>query len=325
MQRYKKIVITGANSFLGTNVTLALCAQGVSVRAIVRHSNQTLDSAPIEIVNGTPVDFADLSRAAAGCDCIVHIAAITDQSLLHYDQYRDFNVGAVKNVIAVARAQGIKRIVFVSSANAIGNGTPQNPANETTPITPPYLNQLYGRSKVEAEAVLKAATDLEAVIVNPTFMLGPYDSKPSSGEMILMGYRKRVIFATPGGKNIVDVRAVANAICSAIENGRSGENYLLSGADMSVKDFYKFLTKLTRTKSLIIVVPRMLLVSAGYFGDLLRACGVPTRISSVNMKVLCEKEYYNAAKATSELGLVPTDIELCVNEAIDWFKSHNMA
>lgn len=325
MQKYKKIAITGANSFLGTNVAREFCKRNIPVRAIVRHSNDTLSSLPnVDIVSGTPISFDDLCAAAAGCDAIVHIAAITDQSLLKYEQYRNFNVEAVKNVVAVARTLGIKRVLFVSSANAIGNGTPTNPATETTPLSKPYSEHLYGRSKVEAEAVLRAATDIESVIVNPTFMLGPYDSKPSSGKIIKMGYGKWIVFATPGGKNIVSVQAAAKAICNAVEDGIAGENYLLSGVDTSIADFYRQMVSVTGQKSIIIVVPRIFLIMAGYVGDLLRACGVKTQVSSINMRVVCEKEYYNGAKATAQLGLQPTEIKDCISKAIAWFKEHNI-
>lgn len=324
-QSYKKIAITGANSFLGTNVVRELARQGIESRAIVRRSNPTIDS--IEScakIKGNVLDFNDLSIAARGCSCIIHIAAITDQSLLHYEDYRSFNVAAVENVIAVARAEGIKRVIFVSSANAIGNGTPDHPGEESTPINGAYARQLYGLSKMEAERVLRQATDIESVIVNPCFMLGAYDSKPSSGAIIMMGYGKRMVFATPGGKNFVDVEGAATAIVNAIEQARAGENYLLAGQDMSIADFMRLLARTTGRKSLVVVVPCFCLYIAGYFGDLLRAMGVRTQISSPNMGVICTKEYYSGAKAARELGLPPTDVEATIRKAVDWFTQNGM-
>lgn len=324
-QSYKKIAITGANSFLGTNVVRELASRGIESRAIIRRSNPTIDSIESCIkIKGNVLDFNDLSSVVRGCDCIIHIAAITDQSLLHYEDYRSFNVRAVENVIAAAREQGIKRVIFVSSANAIGNGTPDHPGEESTPVNGAYRDQLYGMSKMEAEQVLRQATDIKSVVVNPCFMLGAYDSKPSSGEIIMMGYGKRVIFATPGGKNFVDVQAAATAIVNAIEHGRAGENYLLAGQDMSIADFMRLLARTTQRKSLVIVLPRFCLYIAGFFGDLLRSMGVRTQISSPNMGVICTKEYYSGAKAAKELGLPPTDVASTIRKAVDWFHQNGM-
>lgn len=321
---YKKIVITGANSFLGTNVILELCKRGIQCRALVRHTNPTLDNLPMKIYHGNPAVYEDMLRAATGCDCIVHIAAITDQSLIHYSDYRTFNVGTVENVVAVARQCGIKRVIYVSSANTIGNGTALAPGDESTPVTPPFSDQLYARSKIEAEHVLRTATDIESVILNPTFMLGPHDSKPSSGQIIMMGYHRPIVFATPGGKNIVSVQAVATALCNAIESARAGENYLLSGVNISIADFFRLLARVTNFSSLVIVVPRPFLIIAGYVGDLLRACRIRTQVSSTNMRVVCEKEYYRADKAHHELSLPETSAEQSIASAVDWFRANHM-
>lgn len=321
MQKYKNILITGANSFLGTNVALELARRGIRARAIVRHSNQTLDAIEtLDIVRGNVSVATDLSAAAAGCDCIVHIAAITSQSLPRYETYRAFNVGAIENVVAAARVNDIKRIIFVSSANTISNGTREHPGQEDRPSRPPFSTMLYGRSKIEAEAVLRAADDLDWTIVNPCFMLGAHDSKPSSGQIIMMCYGKRLVFAPQGGKNIVSVEAAARALCNAIECGRRGENYLLAGENISTADFFRLVNPRVR----IIVVPRFLLMVAGYVGDFFRLLGVHTAVSSDNMRVISELEYYSGAKAERELGLEKTSIEASARAAIDWFIAHKM-
>lgn len=316
MQKYENILITGANSFLGTNVAIELSSRAVKMRAIVRHTNAVLDTIEgLQIIRGNVANYDDLLQAATGCDCIVHIAAITDQSIPRYATYRDFNVGVLENVIRVARQTGIKRVIFVSSANAIGNGTPEHPADETCPVRPPFSTMLYGRSKVEAEATLRCASDLDYTILNPTFMLGAHDTKPSSGQIILMGYGRRVIIATPGGKNVVSVRAAAIALCNAIDDARVGENYLLAGVDISLRDFFRKLNK----RAIIIVIPSWILFALGYVGDMLRFFGIHTQLSSSNLRVVCTKEYYTGAKAQKELNMPLTSVDECMEQAVEWF------
>ncbi|MEG2605733.1 MAG: NAD(P)H-binding protein [Mucinivorans sp.] len=322
MQKYKNILITGANSFLGTNVVLELASRQIATRAIVRHTNPTIEGVEtLDIYKGDLSSLAELTQAAMGCDCIVHIASITSQSLPRYKLYRDFNVGMMENVIAAARATGIKRIIYVSSANTIGNGTgPDDPADETREATPPFSRMFYGRSKVEAEAVLRRATDLDYTIVNPTFMLGAYDNKPSSGALIMMGYARRFVFVPVGGKNIVSVHAAASALCNAIEVGRRGENYLLSGESITIRDFMR----LVNPHAHIIIMPRLLLIAAGYVGDVLRFFGLHTALCANNMRVICQREYYSGSKAARELGLARTSISEAIDQAVCWFRLHDM-
>ncbi len=324
-QKYEKILITGANGLLGTNVVRTLDSRGIAHRAIVRRSNETLDSAEhCEVIIGNVLSSDDLRVAATGCDAIVHICAITDQSLLKYSDYYNFNVGSLRGVIEAARACGIKRVIFVSSSNTVGCYNEEYSSNELTPPEKVYRSQLYGRSKIEAEELLFSATDIEGVVVNPCFMLGPYDSKPSSGEMIMMGYGKGLVVCTKGVKNIVDVECAAEALCNAIESGRAGERYLLAGENISLPDFFRSLSKIDGRRKCIVIVPKPLIVAVGYIGNLIRSLGIRCRLSSLNMRAICVKEDYRATKAEAELSMRKTDIEGCTRRAIEWFKSHSM-
>ena len=323
-QKYKNILVTGANSLLGTNLLAVYAAQGVRVRALVRRSNADLDrwaaEGLLELCMGNVSDPADLRRAMAGCDAVVHIAAITDQALPRYAMYRDFNVGGLQKVVEAMRAVGVGRLVFVSSANTVGNGTLRAPANESCPPAAPFSTMYYGRSKVEAERYLASVGDIDWTVVCPTFMLGAYDSKPSSGQLIVMGYGKRVVFSTPGGKNFVSVSAAAEALACSVERGRRGERYLLGGVNMSLRDFFKLLNP----RATVVVVPSFLLVAAGAVGNVLRWLGVHTPLSVDNLRVVCTKEYYTAEKARQELGLRDTEVRACIDEAVGWFRERGM-
>ena len=317
---YNKILITGGNGLLGTNVIKSLEARGIAVRALLRRSNETLEHARnCKVILGNVLQHDDMRRAAEGCDAIIHICAITDQSLLRYEEYRRFNVGSLQVAIETAKACGIKRLIFVSTVNTIGNGNGSTPGDEQTPLQGVYARQLYARSKVEAEALLLSTPEIEGTIVNPCFMIGAYDSKPSSGELILLGYGKRVVFTAPGSKNIVDVHAAAEAICNALEHGRRGERYLLGGENVKLTDFYHMMSEIDGVKKCVIALPRWLMVGVGYVGDMLRCCGIRTQASSLNTRAICMTEHYSAAKAELELRLPKTDVAQCTRTAIDWF------
>lgn len=319
----KKILVTGANSLLGTNIVLELLARAqYEVRVIVRHTNAVLEDPRVELVRANVADVGELEKAASGCDAVVHVAAVTAQDLLHVEDYR-FNWECVEKIVEVARRVSIERIILVSSANTIGNGTASEPSEEDTPLESPYADSLYAQSKIRAEQALLRGFE-NSVIINPTFMIGAWDAKPSSGQIIMMGYGRRVIFAPSGGKNFVSVGAVAGAVCQALERGRPGQRYLAAGVNLSTRDFFRRLCALTRKRSLIVTVPSFLLIGAGYVGDALRWLGVHTSVSSVNMKILCQMEYYSNIKAHGELKMKDTDIDESILQAVEWFKENKM-
>ncbi|NJK94820.1 MAG: NAD-dependent epimerase/dehydratase family protein [Bacteroidales bacterium] len=117
-------------------------------------------------------------------------------------------------------------MIYVSTANTFGYGSKLKPANELSEFSFFNFNSGYIMSKFIAQQhVLREIekSQLPVVIVNPAFMIGPYDSKPSSGKIILMGLDKKIQFCPPGGKSFVDVRDAAVAVCNAITMGKNGE------------------------------------------------------------------------------------------------------
>ncbi|MDQ3190930.1 MAG: NAD-dependent epimerase/dehydratase family protein [Bacteroidota bacterium] len=324
-----KTLVTGANGLLATNIIIELVDNGKLVRGLIRNPNRFLlkKQAAIELVCGDITKIEDIRTAALGCDSIIHVAAITSHNILNYSEYEKTNVEGTRNVLLVAEELKIKKIVYVSSANTIGYGTQEIPGSEISPIKAPFSNCDYAKSKYNAQVMLMEAANLskiEIVIVNPTFMLGPYDSKPSSGQIILIYFNKKIIFIPPGGKNFIHVRDAAIGVCKALEKGKNGEIYLLSNENMSYKDFFKLLLKVTNTKALIIILPKIILLPIGLFGNLLKTIGIRTSLSLNNMKILCIKNYYSNKKAVSELELKVTPVSIAITDAIAWFKLNKM-
>src|SRR5690606_40380940 len=126
-----------------------------------------------------------------------------------------------------------------STANTIGYGIDETPGS-LPPMRWPFTRSLYARSKAAAEAYLLRQQDRIAIhIINPTFMIGPHDSKPSSGRIILQAMQRRIVFYPPGGKNFVAVKNVARSIEKSIRLGKNGQRYLLAGENMSYLQFFR--------------------------------------------------------------------------------------
>jgi len=322
------VLVTGANGLLGHHVVMELLNRHHSVHVIVRSAhNIHFDLKRVTLFEGDFTNHESLTCAARGCDAIIHCAAVTDPSFLKYEDFRSINVAGVVTVLKVLREQKIKTLVYISSANTIGFGNEQLPADERFPIQFPFSESFYAQSKEASEQLVAQAsnkTGQHVVIINPTFMIGAYDTKPSSGKLLLMGYKRKVMFTPRGGKNFVAASAVANAVCNALTMGRNGERYLASGTNLSFKEFYTLQKKMGNYPQHIYELPDGLLLAVGKIGDLLRKAGFKTELCTMNIRQLLVHEYYSNNKAKVELNLLENDLGVAIKEAINWFKEHNM-
>ena len=322
------VLVTGANGLLGHHVVIELLKHHHAVQIIVRsHQNIYFDSNLVKVFKGNFTDYDSLKQAARGCDAIIHIAAVTDTNLLHVDDYRSINVAGVALVIKVANELEISNIVYISTANTIGFGNEQQHADERFPIQYPFSESFYAQSKLESEQLIMEASKMpnqHYVIINPAFILGAYDTKPGSGKLMIMGYKRRVMFTPKGGKNFVAARDVAIAVHNALTLGRNGERYLASGINLSFYDYYTLQKQEGHYSQYIFDLPDFMLISMGRVGDLLRKLGIKTALCTMNLRQLMVYEYYCNDKAKTELNLPETEIRVAIKEAIDWFKEHKM-
>ena len=321
------VLVTGANGLLATNTILELLSRGYQVTGLIRDTSKFLLplQANLRLVTGDITHIKSLEKAVKGCDYVIHCAATTDQDLLSYEAYHRINVVGTEQVVHVAQKHAVKKIVYVGTANTFGYGSTQTPGDETMPPQAPFRNAWYAKSKLEGQQrALSARQKLKIMIVSPTFMIGPYDGKPSSGTIIRMGYGKKVIFYPPGGKNFVNVEDAARGVVDALEKGKNGEAYLLAGENLTYRQFFSKLRSQTTQRSTLIPIPTFILLLAGYFGNIFRFLGIKTSLSSTNMKILCIRNYYSNKKTQQELGTVFHPIEDGIGKAIHWFKQHQM-
>ena len=322
------VLVTGANGLLGHHVVMELLKKQHAVHSIVRSRQHIhFDASRVTLFEGNFTEYQSLYRAAQGCEAIIHIAAVTQTDLLHPDDYNTVNVDGVAQVLKVASDLNIHRIVYISSSNTIGFGSEQQPADECFTIEYPFTDSFYAQSKVKAEQIMREAStraNQHCIIINPTFMLGDYDSKPSSGKLLIMGYKRKIMLIPGGGKNFVSVRSVAVAVCNALILGQNGERYLASGVNMSFREYYTLLQQVGGYRQLLIELPDVVLNVIGKVGDAVRRFGIRTDLCTMNLRQLMIREYYSNTKASTTLKLPQTDVKITVKQAIDWFKKQNV-
>lgn len=328
MQLNEKVLVTGANGLLGSNVVTQLLKAGYKVKAIVRKGSNlaALKGIPCEIVEGELTTFTDVEKAVTGCNYVVHSAANTEQKSNNSDAFKRINVDVTAILIKLSKLYKIKRFIFVSTANCFTNGTLQNPGDESKGFMPWLKKSGYAYSKYLAQQmVLNEAKEnnFPAIVVAPTFIFGPRDAKISSGKLLMHGLNKRLVFYPPGGKSIVDAEFAAEAIANALEKGKIGETYLLSGENVTYNQLFKKISKHSNKKALLIQIPQwFLVVLANIFCFIENVFCIPLSLNKTNQRLLCLDNYFSNKKAVGHLGLKQTNSDDAIDKAIHWFKKN---
>ncbi|NIL95951.1 MAG: NAD-dependent epimerase/dehydratase family protein [Planctomycetales bacterium] len=318
-------LVTGATGLVGNNVVRRLLAEGRSVRVLVRRGSDArpLAGLKVDVCYGDTRDRQAVSQAATGVAQIIHSAAMVKIGRTNIDQFRAVNVEGTRNVALAARRENI-RMLHVSSTDAIGTKSLEVAADEETPfdksITTPYLLTKY---EAEEEIAAQVAAGLDGVIVNPSFMLGPWDWKPSSGQMLLEVGRGRGWLAPAGYFSVADVRDVADGILAALEKGQRGRRYILAGRTMSYLDGWRLFAQVTGARRPLRRLGRVGARLVGWVGDLgTLITGNEPSFNSGAIAIANLPRNYSSARAEAELGYRNRPLVETVEDTWRWFQDH---
>ena len=324
----KKVLVTGANGLLGSHIVRQLLREYYTVRVLVRpHSDlRALSGLDAEFFMGKVTQKKDVENAVKDCDYVIHSAARTSPQPTKLEAFKKINIESTLHCLGACRKHHVKRFVYVSTANCFGNGTRSRPGDENTPFLPWLKKSGYAYSKrLAQELVLNApaGNGPEAVVVNPTFIIGDHDVKPSSGQIFFHILNKKVAFYPSGGKNFVDARAAAIGVVKAMDKGTPGECYLLAGENLTYKEFYQLTARMAGQTPLLIPIPGFLLTFLGYGSNFLeKVLGIPVPLTAVNARMLRLGNYYTPAKAMKELQFPLVPANDAVKKAILWFREN---
>ena len=313
------VLLLGATGLLGRNVLNLLLERGIPVRVLVRHP---LEADGPEMVLGSILDLPTLQKSAEGCSAVINCAGTTDMTLPRLEDFLPVNRDLVTLLCRVMdRMPGLETLIHVSSANTVASGTREHPSDESVPIGPPYDRSPYALSKLEGERILQkyAAehTEKRIFIMNPGFLLGPFDAKPSSGELMLAAWRKPLMVATRAGKSFLHVRDAAAAIVNALSQGTPGR-YLLTGEYISYADFYALQARVCGYRQRFLALPDWTVKLIGGLGDFLKALGFKVSFYSHNLNQLLVEEWYSCEKARRELDYPQTPVSEAIADFFRW-------
>jgi dihydroflavonol-4-reductase len=314
-----KTLVTGASGFLGSHVARALAQRGDDLRLLARRRSRMdhLEDLSFERATGDITDRRAVKRAMAGVDRVFHVAGRTSLRAADHEAVFATNLRGARIVFEEALEAGVDRLVHTSSAGAIGVAKPKGTADESTPFRIAHLGLAYVNSKHEAEleAFRLAAHGLPAVIVNPSFVLGPDDPSGTSMRLVRRFCLGQIPAYVEGALNIVDVRDVAAGHLLADEKGDVGDRYILAGRNFTVDRLFADLARISG------VDPPPLKLPTGVALAGTRAAsrvGLPVHTDPGEILSASLWWTYRNTKAKRELGFAPRPHEETLETAVAW-------
>jgi dihydroflavonol-4-reductase len=322
------VFITGANGMLGASVTREALSQGYQVKAQILPGSSTkvLDGLNIEIVEGNILDTEFLDREMASCQYVINIAALTTIWPRRLESLFAVNLKGVQNIAAMAQKYGHRRMVQIGTANSFNHGSKAQPGDENQPYTGDQFKMDYMDSKYEAQChllKLHQEANFPIVIVNPTFMIGPFDSGPTSGRMLLELYKNKLPGYASGGKNFVYSKDVAVATVNALKMGREGQCYIVGNENLYFGEMFKRAAKVFGQPFKVKQFPGFAINLVGAINSIIaRLRGKAPQLSYSMAKMASVKQFYSPNKARTELLLPSTPIEVAIADCISWYKEN---
>ena len=316
------ILVTGASGFLGRHLVTYLADLGYPVRALVRtHSHTRYLQDRAELAVGDVRDAASVERAVAGCQYVVHAAAL----FRFWGEVQDFeqtNVTGTVNVMEAALRHRAEKVVHVSTAAVVGMPPADGCIDESTPC---YPQDAYQRSKLQGEKMVRRlcqSARLPAVLLRPGAFYGPWGhyafnrlffEDPLKGLRIQVHRGRRFIFP-------VFVPDVARAILTALKVGRPGETYNVSGEPISHREANTIISRLAGISPFRLNIPEAVMLTVARLWTRLAPL---TRHEPYYPITLAPYVFHDwrvcSDKARDELGFVPTPFGEGARQTLEWY------
>lgn len=326
------IVVTGATGHIGSALVRELIAQRLNKKQKIKvfvlpsESLKPLEGLDVEVVYGDVRDYRSLIRAFKGAKIVYHLAGIVTIGTGKMKLLKEVNVKGTINVCNACKDLEIPKLVYVSSIHAFKEPPKGVPIKETKNFNPHEVKGDYAKSKAAAtRAVLKAVrSGLNAVIVHPTGVIGPYEYKLSNmGQLVLDFMRKKLLAIVDGSYDFVDVRDVSKGIILAGKKGRKGESYILSGEQITVRSMMKILEAETGIQAPKTVLPAWFAWITGFFSEIYYKIKKQKPLfTSYSVSTLSSNSLTSSEKARQELGYKPRSVRQSLKDTVSWMREH---
>lgn len=325
--RQKKVLVTGANGFIGSHLTEALLKKGYKVKCLVRKTSDLrwLSDLDVELFFGSLFDKSFLEEVVSEVDFIFHVAALTKAK--SKNEFHMVNYEGTKNLIETCYEKNphIKRFLYISTQSVVGPSKDFSSVDEKSPFNP--ISE-YGKSKLLAEVeVLKYKGKLPITIIRPPAVYGPRDKDIylffkfiNKGLKPLFGKKESYI-------SLIYVKDLVEGIILSAESEKGiGQIYFLADdRPYSLRETEKVIQDALKVKAIYLRIPVFIFMIVAFFSELLgKLKGKTSALNSEKAKELCQKYWLcSSSKAKDELGFFPKyTFEKGVKESVEWYKSN---
>jgi dihydroflavonol-4-reductase len=325
----QRVFITGGTGLLGSSIIRELLKRQYSVTALVEETVNpfTIHELSVDIFRGDILKPESYESEMAKCDFVIHSAASTSVWPNRSEIVNKINIEGTQNICNSARNLGLKKIIHVGTANTFGFGSKSDPGNELIEFNSGAygLDYIDSKYKVHHWILEQVKTfDLPATIVNPTFMIGPNDTKPSSGEMIRSFYQGKIFGYTPGGRNFIYSCDAAIGVVNALEKGKIGESYILGNQNLNYKEFFKIVSDVLDKKPPKFSPPKWLMMTIATLNTFIaRIGGFAPRLYPTMVTIAFDEQFFSAEKAVREIDLPQTPIDVAIKNCFNWLNDNN--
>jgi nucleoside-diphosphate-sugar epimerase len=334
------ILVTGGTGLVGTRLLFDLVSNGKSVKAIKRKSSSLAslekifhllsDRAgellkKIDWVEGDVQDYLSLEAVMQDVEQVYHCAAVVSFDPNDKPVMMRINVDGTANVVNAAIAGGVKKLCFVSSVAALGRAEENFMINESADWIDSKENSAYAVSKYAAEREVwrGMAEGLNAVIVNPSIILGPGDPQKSSAKLLATTLKGNPFYTT-GINAFVDVRDVTRIMIKLMESEINNEKFIVNGGNHSYRHIFNMMSAgFGKKPPRIHMKPWMLEVLWRTEKLRSKVLGTSPLITRETAKTSAKRYLYSNEKVRKALNYAFIPIEESIEENCRWFKQLN--
>ena len=319
-----KVLVTGANGFLGAHLCRRLLNDGFVVSALVRKNSDLSDIEGLALnkVYGDVTNPESLEAAIRNQDIVFHLAGFVGYKKAERPLMDLVNVTGTKNVVDFCLKLHTPKLLHLSSCVAVGASFEPVAMTEKSDYNLRDLNLGYYETKHLAEKIVMNAVankNLNAVCVNPSTIYGAADAKKGSRKTQVKVARGAFPFYTSGGVNVVAVEDVLDGILAAVQKGKIGERYLLTADNILIKTLFQQIAAFAGVDAPKILIPTWLLHALGKMGD---QFGVgPSQENAWSATLF---NWFDSTKARNELNFTPRPSGVAIENSVRWMKDNGL-